>query len=58
MNNDERGGLIGVFIFFVLPMILGLILVIKARSLARASIHVFILCSGAAATVLWQGGAC
>ena len=42
MNSDEQGGFIGLLLVFVLPMIVGLILVTQARSLARAKLRLLV----------------
>jgi hypothetical protein len=39
MTSDQIGGLIGLAVFLVLPMLIGLLLLVKARSLARARLR-------------------
>lgn len=39
MDQNTIDGLVALFIFFVLPVIIGLILIIKARALVRARLR-------------------
>lgn len=39
MTSDQIGGLVGIAIFFVLPILIGLVLLFKARSLARSQLR-------------------
>jgi hypothetical protein len=39
MNSDQIGGIVSILIFFVLPIVIGLILIVYARALVRSGLR-------------------